>query len=41
MLGVTNVLLCQIQSARKILKAGFHSVEFSDWTGNPLLMCEK
>ena len=22
------------------VKADFHSVEFSDWTGNPLLMCE-
>ena len=22
------------------LKADFHSVEFSDWTGNSLLMCE-
>ena len=22
------------------LKADFHSVEFSDWTGNPLSMCE-
>ena len=22
------------------LKADFHSVEFSDWTENPLLMCE-
>ena len=22
------------------LKVDFHSVEFSDWTGNPLLMCE-
>ena len=22
------------------LKADFHTVEFSDWTGNPQLMCE-
>ena len=22
------------------LKADFHSVEFSDWTGNPLFTCE-
>ena len=22
------------------IKVDFHSVEFSDWTGNPLLMCE-
>ena len=23
-----------------IVEAAFHSVEFSDWTENPLLMCE-
>ena len=24
----------------RYLKADFHSIEFSDWTGNPLSMCE-
>ena len=32
--------LLQIRFKEKCLKADFHSVEFSDWTGNPLLMCE-
>ena len=30
----------ELQSKNYNLKADFHSVEFSDWTGNPLFTCE-
>ena len=31
---------CKQKNEEKSLKADFHSVEFSDWTGNPLFTCE-
>ena len=33
-------LACKEIFRRTTLKADFHSVEFSDWTGNPLFTCE-
>ena len=32
-ISIINAFGCEV-------KAAFHSVEVSDWTGNPLLMCE-
>ena len=36
----TRIMNVSISLRDKTLKADFHSVEFSDWTGNPLFMCE-